>query len=542
MMLLGLLAWGVGSAWSSDVDASGYATVDLRVRLTDLPAGAWYAPAGRRAGVERSKAIAGGEVFVRTGQWSTTAAGRVEALDGSTADALVPLTVPERVMPVRVRLDELTLELWDVLFPGLDVTLGHQTVMWGVGDQFNPTNTLNASDLEDPLQFGMKLPNTMVRLDYALGPMWTLSAVGVPVFRPATLPATAALGPAFVGRMPMVEDNLRRELQDAQAFSRDSTRTPTIVRSTSVAYPGRGLENAQGMVRLGGSVGMQDVALSWYTGRSDIPQPIANHTERVTQRVCHPVRTGDCINGYLLTDATMAYPRMHVAGFNAAGEINPLGFVGAHPLGWRFELAVIQPERLTVAITNGDLDLGDGLVQPAGEYDYDLDGERPTVIRNEAFAKWTLGLDYTFGDALYVNAQWVHGMVDEFGAGDFLSPGYVTRAGDADWEMRRMRVGDYLVVGTDILLGGPTLRIFSLTDLSGYRYEDTSSGEVRVTNHSPFSEDGFSAVVYPELIVPFEGGLSMNVGVVNMLGKDHTKFGDPAAGGTVAFMKVNHRF
>ena len=111
MTFLAFITWGLGAAWGSEVDGSGYATMDLRVRLTDLPAGAWYAPSGRRAGVERSKAIAGGEVFVRSGQWSTTAAGRVEALDGSTADSLVPLTLPERVMPVRVRLDELTLEL-----------------------------------------------------------------------------------------------------------------------------------------------------------------------------------------------------------------------------------------------------------------------------------------------------------------------------------------------------------------------------------------------------------------------------------------------
>ena len=34
------------------------------------------------------------------------------------------------------------------------------------------------------------------------------------------------------------------------------------------------------------------------------------------------------------------------------------------------------------------------------------------------------GLDfYTFGRHVYLNAQWVHGTFDEFGAGDFIQRG-----------------------------------------------------------------------------------------------------------------------
>ena len=133
-------------------------------------------------------------------------------------------------------------------------------------------------------------------------------------------------------------------------------------------------------------------------------------------------------------------------------------------------------------------------------------------------------------------------MVDEFGEGDFINPDYVTRAGDADWEIRRLRIGDYLVFGSDLYLGASTLRLFSLLDLTGYRKEQTDTDSIEISNYGPFSEDGFSAVVYPELITPIGDGTSISTGAVFMLGREYTKFGDPAAGGSVAFLKAQHRF
>ena len=76
-------------------------------------------------------------------------------------------------------------------------------VQWGVGDQFNPTNTLNAENLEDPTKFGEQLPNTMIRADYALSHMWTVSGVFVPIFRPAALPESAASTRQRSTRLPL---------------------------------------------------------------------------------------------------------------------------------------------------------------------------------------------------------------------------------------------------------------------------------------------------------------------------------------------------
>ena len=135
-------------------------------------------------------------------------------------------------------------------------------------------------------------------------------------------------------------------------------------------------------------------------------------------------------------------------------------------------------------------------------------------------------------------------MTDEFGAGDFLQPDYVTRSGNGDWEIRRLRIGDYLVLGSDINLAGATLRLFSLFDLTGYQTEFAGdSNDVRkTTTHSAFSKDGFSAVLYPELLMRFGNGMSASVGTIQMFGKSHTKFGDPAAGGDLAFVRGSYEF
>jgi len=533
------------SAMAADTDFSGWLQSDIRYRLHDVPAGAWYAPAGVSSGFERVETVLGGRLNAEgDGIIGFVDLQLVASGSRSNIGQIGDLGDRTQVDPVALEVNEAFFEVWDVGLQGLDLRIGHQLVQWGVGDQFNPTNNLNSDDLEDPLQFGKQLPNTMIRGDYALGPMWTLSGVFVPMFRPAMLPETSAIGMAFTDRMPVVEDDVRRQLQSEQALARDSFGYPTIVGSAKILDPAASLANGAGMVRLGGVLGSQDLALSWYSGRSDIPQPVGNHTRLVRAPLCHPDRPTECIKGYMVTEAELAFPRMHVAGLNVAGELDVLGWMGGSPLGWRLEAAWVVPERLNIAISNDELPIDPSLIQPAGEYDYGLGGERPTVIDDTPFAKWTLGLDYTLGKHVYLNTQWVHGMTDEFGAGDFIQPDYVTRAGDGDWEIRRLRLGDYLVLGSDIALGGATLRLFSLLDMTGYQTEtaDGSGGERNIVKHSAWSEDGFSAVLYPELMFNFGNGLTAGLGTVQLFGKAHTKFGDPAAGGDLVFVRGSYDF
>jgi hypothetical protein len=117
----------------------------------------------------------------------------------------------------------------------------------------------------------------------------------------------------------------------------------------------------------------------------------------------------------------LTYPRMHVYGFNMSGEVNPFKGISEsiHGVGYRIEAALVVPQRTTLQLTQDALP---ALLQQAGEYDYQGVGHPgglpPAVVEGNAFAKWTIGLDYTFGAHVYVNAQWVHGLADEFGSGD----------------------------------------------------------------------------------------------------------------------------
>ena len=143
----------------------------------------------------------------------------------------------------------------------------------------------------------------------------------------------------------MVEEEVRWKIQAEQALTRDWSLLdyPTIVASVDPQMPATTLANMQGELRLGGSIGLQDIALSYYEGRSDIPQAGRNDTRLELGKACHPKRPNDCINGRLLTDVQLVYPRMRVVGFNGAGEISPLSVFqdGARPWGWRLELAVV---------------------------------------------------------------------------------------------------------------------------------------------------------------------------------------------------------
>ena len=171
--------------------------------------------------------------------------------------------------------------------------------------------------------------------------------------------------------------------------------------------------------------------------------------------------------------------------------------------------------------------------------------------------------DYTFTRFLYANVQWVHGLPDEFGAGDWLSEGWVIRASgmdsDADgttacsasrdgtqcvWETKRSRIGDYIVAGVDLRAGATLLRLFSIVDLTGAVTErwDAAAGKRVQTQHSWTDEEASSMVLYPELSYNFGNGLEMAGGVILMFGGPDSKFNEPAAGGDQAFARARYRF
>ncbi len=549
---------------------SGRIQSDLRFRLNSVGVGGFYARQELPAGVERNWNTLGLKLDANYGRFKGVASfefvysGFPEQLT-SVSD----LSRIEKTDPYRLEARALYVEASGIFLKNLDLRIGQQIVSWGVGDQFNPTNNLNSDDLRDPLLFGRQAANFMVKADYWINEDWSHSAVLVPIFKPALLPLSGSLALAQLDRMPFVSDTFRHRVIAEQAAAQTLFGFPTVVGSVTPKLPEPTLDNMQFAYRLAGTIKEHDVALSFYRGRSDFPQPTANHTRLVDDKRCNPNDPNDCINGLLLTDVTLEYPQMHVYGINAAGEVNPLKWIDEdiNGIGYRFEGALIVPQGQSIKVTNDDLPLG--IPQPAGEYDYDGDGQpgggrQPLVVEQKAFLKWVLGLDYTFGEHVYVNAMWVHGMVDEFGAGDFMTPGYAVRqSGVVEGanvlscalgkngqtcarEILRPRLGDYVVLGTDFkfMNQAALLRLFAILDATPLQETtwDDEQGKRVSRSISPLSAEGFSMVLYPQLEYNFGNGLELTAGGLFQLGRPYTKFGSPETGGSGFFTRGKFSF
>jgi hypothetical protein len=112
-----------------------------------------------------------------------------------------------------------------------------------------------------------------------------------------------------------------------------------------------------------------------------------------------------------------------------------------------------------------------------------------------AFWKLTAGIDYTFSKNVYMNIQYLHGFVDEFGS-KFLN--------------------DYVVAGFDFKNTKDTilLRVFGVLNL----------------------QDG-SHVWYPSLSIKPWGGSEFTVGALLYGGSPGNKFGGLETGSNAFFLK-----
>lgn len=565
-LLLALLLCSTSEAFAADFELNfgGRLQSNIRFRPETLSTGDWYDRREFEAGVARNEHIlklrlnAGVERF-----FGVVDVDFVWLGFSPEVNEFSDLSQRSVLENTRFEAHAAYVEAVDVLLPGLDLRIGQQIVAWGVGDQFNPTNNLNAEDLEDRLLFGTQQANLMVRADYSFDDWFTLSGVAVPVFRPALLPPSAALAFSAIDRLPHLDDDLRyRLLAEAAVAQREGY--PTVVEDVEVQLPKTSFENIQYMARLGTVLLEQDLALSYYSGREDIPQPMMNTTSQVMSMRCNPDDPSDCIEGALETTAVVGFPKIQVAGLNLAGEIPMFGTA----VGYRLEVGVYFPREKTIRMFNDNITIAGMTID--GEYDYGLgDGVLPLVVDDTPYAKWVFGLDYTFNEYFYMNVQWVHGFADESGAGDWISGEKRTRQGSiapqfdplddcinpldpasnpakCAVEIRRNNIGDYLVLGADIrFLGGDgLLRLFAIFDLTGYVEERWSMSQMKrvSTFYHPFSPNGFSAVLFPELNYNFGYGFELGAGGLVFLGKEHTKFGDPAAGGTVVWTRGRFSF
>jgi hypothetical protein len=242
------------------------------------------------------------------------------------------------------------------------------------------------------------------------------------------------------------------------------------------------------------------------------------------------VSTGTLDQNVTLTQ--LIYPRMDMAGVEMAGSIERLG-----GMGYWIEAAVFFPGEVRMA-------LYDAITSPAAprpmQYVKAADGryyrntlpvgaqaDRPLVVDSTPFPKATIGADYAFGGRVYVNIQYVHGFIDEFGGGRVARPR--KDAIDVAAQPRvEARIGDYVVAGVDLKLLNERLlmRLFGVLKLP--------SIDLQTMLWDDWAPTG---VLFPQIVWNVFDGTELMVGSFVMLGDRSTKFGDPAAGATEVFVR-----
>jgi hypothetical protein len=396
------------------------------------------------------------------------------------------------------------------LLPDLDLRIGRQIVHWGAADAFNPTNNLNALDLEDPLMFGETVANQMIRVDWNPGAgNFIFSAVWVPVFQPAMLPGSARLVIAdtsaeFPFARPL--DRLRAErlrniwLRSPEYYEVSEPRV-------AAAMPEFSLDNSQVGLRAQWTAGLFDMSLSYYRGRDGLPASTASVSS--TYSTGEFAQNGTPILG-VETEVALAYPRKQVVGFDLAGQLPFLDDVGM----W-VEGALVFPERTEMSfdVTR---------VAPGAEV---IVGP---VVESTPFLKWVAGMDYSINEYLFVTGQFIHGFPDEFGA---------------------HALHDYWVAGGDVKLWQERFA-FRLFVIGQVPYEDDDlpldeDGDGRVESFAGgATNDGTIAgyALNPSITVRPMDGLELVLGSYLLLGHAESKLGMDGAGPSLAYLRARASF
>ncbi len=386
------------------------------------------------------------------------------------------------------------------LAPGLDIKVGRQIVVWGTADKFNPTNNINADDLEDRPLFTEPIANQMVVFDYA--PLRDrdrlyLQAVYVPLFFPALLPPSAALGlkdpyaeTPFVNQTELAKITYLQE----DYLPKNPKFLPQVF--GHVQMPDKTFANGQFAFKLGSRLGEVDLSASYYYGRHDIPLPVEAKTTML-----YPINEDPPPSDgvYFRSDVKLIYPKMQVIGLDFATQVPFLGNMGLWGEG-----ALIIPEAQQFTIDLPPLPGGGLDVTPDDNTNNPEAFISGVAIKKQPFIKATVGFDYTFGKHVYVQSQYLHGMINEFGAG---------------------HLGNYLLGGTDLIFFGRKLvfRAFGMVDFP---------------SNNPKSK-GPSGVIAPALLFsPPWGYVNFELGSFALVGGDKTYFGQKATGSSILYLKV----
>jgi hypothetical protein len=263
--------------------------------------------------------------------------------------------------------------------------------------------------------------------------------------------------------------------------------------TTSVAGPPVNITNGQAAFKIGSRLGPVDLSTSYYYGFHDIPIPYETKSTQLAPLM------EDAVDGYWFqSDVTLVYPRMHVVGLDFAAQLPFLDDMGL----WGEGALIIPTQQYDFHVElplNLDITPGDGVMNPVGEF-------TGPIVKKTPFIKATVGADYTIGKHVYLQAQYLRGMINDFGANN---------------------IGNYLVAGTDLVFFGRHLifRLFTVTDFPRNK------------------ADKASLVIAPNIImVPPWGYATLELGGFAFVGRNDTKFGQTAVGSSIAYLKIAGSF
>ena len=279
------------------------------------------------------------------------------------------LSAYESIFPWNLEVREAYVEIYDFPLDRLDFRAGRQLIPWGTGDLVSPTDNINPLDLADFKDFGRRLGSDALQFSWYPGPV-TVSAVYVPVFTPARLPAgwmDLFLPPEMAGLSGVLsEEKIRVDL------------------------PAATLQESAFGVKLAGRIGGYDLSISYLDGRYDLPA--AKEVQGKIEQITNPANP---LENLILEEISLFFPRRRVLGFDLAGELGNVGI-------WA-EAAVFFPEKVT---TVAKIALPDPFPDQTQE----------TVVLDKAYTKYLVGTDYTFPGGTYLNLQFLHGFPHERGA------------------------------------------------------------------------------------------------------------------------------
>jgi hypothetical protein len=281
----------------------------------------------------------------------------------------------DKVSPWSILFREAYLDLYGFLSPNLDIRIGLQRIAWGTADKLNPTDNLNPDDLEDIWDFGRHLGSNAFKASYYLGD-YTLTAVYIPIFTPATLPIP----------------------EWAEAFSSPMELPPGLTLGNltdKVITPENNIkESSMYGFKLGKYFWGYDFSLSYFYGRDDLPL-----LNMVKFTLADSIGTVD-------VSSELIYPRIQVLGLDLAGAVGDVGV-------WA-EGALFYPEKVSMFTDLTGLGMG----------------IQDSTVLDKPYFKYVIGADYTFKNGWYINFQYLHGFINERnedGLGDYFVLGIEKR-------------------------------------------------------------------------------------------------------------------